>query len=170
MGLFNTSKKEDKSIVADKELCKAVKHIKSDVKTQIRLAEPAEESKSTCCGCLDFFKDVKIPKAYLNVIEWLGSLATKNSVPPSVITTALILSLDFLSRDITGNKIAAQALQLVIEQIINQFELKVDVTPDENEYAELQAYCATNKIAIPDNLQVILDEYLMQNAPVTVEI
>lgn len=126
-----------------------------------------EGTSSSCCAdigsCMSwswsFFKSIKIPQEYLDITDWLGSLVIKGDINLQDITTALILSSKYVAKHLTGTDLAAQAMQLVLQQMKDTFNLKIDadLTPDPKEYEELKDYCKSKGITIPAALLEIID-------------
>lgn len=118
-----------------------------------------DEPKTNCCISLfNRAKSIKIPKPYQDIINWLTALASQSTITTEIIGSALSLSLRFASSQVVGDaatQIAAAALEVVINNIMNQFSLKIDVTPD---YSELAQFCQDNQVTIPDELEALLQE------------
>ena len=125
-----------------------------NIEAAFRAELNASDTSSNSC-CLPFFnclKKVKIPQEYLDVIKWLGQLATK-SPSEQVMTSALIVSMDFVSKNTTGSQSAADALTTVIKAIATKFNIQLSTTPD---YTELQKFCDNNQITIPDQIKQLM--------------
>jgi hypothetical protein len=118
-------------------------------------------SKSGCIsGCLPFFS-TKIPQNYKDVLTWLvniGEAEAKNqlagnSIDTVAISTALKLSTQYAAGTAVGGSIAKTALNAVIDGLVGAFDLNVGEVIDP---AYLSAYCATNNIVIPSEIQPLL--------------
>ncbi|MDP1602237.1 MAG: hypothetical protein Q8M03_03145 [Legionella sp.] len=139
-----------------------------DIPTPADNTADDEASSSSCCASVgscvswswSFFTSIKIPQEYIDITEWLGSLAIKDKINSQIVVTALVLSAQYASRAGTGNDIAVQAFQFVIQQFKDGFNLDIDVNidPSPEDLQQLQNYCVENKITIPNSIKNIINE------------
>jgi hypothetical protein len=120
-----------------------------------------------CASCITFFKNVKIPQDYQNVLGWLALIGTqealaeinKQPIDTVAITTALVVSTQYAATS-QSNLMASAALNIVVTSFIARF--KLDLKNEVND-ADLIKYCQDNQIAIPVEIAPLLNPKKMQS-------
>ncbi len=154
--LFAKHNKAPKDAPSLNPVLSAVMNIKQHYKNNL-----GEETGSDNC-CTNLFSCFKktsslIPANYKAIISWLTTISktqAQTGYNETVMATALIASLDFLSQDNTGSDIPANILKDLIEEIVRANDLDINIMPD---YAVLEQYCKDNKIDIPADIKNIID-------------
>lgn len=148
MGKTNTATKQEAGL-KNNDVNLAVLHIEKAYKRELK----TQSASTNCCVSLfNRIRSIKIPQEYQDVIDWLAQVAIQ--LPnQEVISSALIVSLNFASQNTTGSQIPADALIAVINTIAAQFNLTLDTTPD---YEVLQTYCDEKGIEIPAHIKALM--------------
>lgn len=111
--------------------------------------------------CYSFFKDIKIPRHYKEILQWLATighqegLSLAQGIPANTmaVTTALLMSLQYAAETISIHENPSAALFSVARQFVAAFHLDLKHGLDT---PNLLNYCDDHQIAVPDEIQLLL--------------